>query len=392
MKTTVKLGIDVLQEQNFAPLAGKRVGLYTNASGVDQKLRSTYDILWQAENVNLVALFAPEHGFAGAEQAGENITTSTDPRTGVIMFSLYGGNYEPTSDMMSQVDVVVVDIQDIGIRYYTYMWTMTHVLEACGKHDVEMLILDRPNPLREQRVKPILDPSVSSLVGRFPVPVVHGMTIGEMAQLVNGEWLENPAQLNVIKCAHYQHSMDWNDTKLLWLSPSPNMPTLSTVAHYPGSCLIEGTNLSEGRGTTLPFEIIGAPWVDSHRLANVINQEVLDNEPINIIARPHSFKPVISKHANQVCHGIQLHVNVYDAFDALTIWLNIIDLIRQLYPDDFDWREPFQEGKPYPFDRLIGIPDFRLVDNFNEALNTPQIDSALDKFIELSKPYMLYEV
>ena len=172
MKTTFKLGIDILQEQNFAPLAGKRVGLYTNASGVDSKLHSTYDILWQAENVNLVVLFAPEHGFAAVVQDAEHIYDMVDSRTGIPIFSLYGDTFEPTEEMLSQVDAVVIDIQDIGVRYYTFMWTMTYVLEACGKHDVEVLILDRPNPLGKWQIQPVLDVTMSSFVGRFPV-LIH---------------------------------------------------------------------------------------------------------------------------------------------------------------------------------------------------------------------------
>lgn len=388
--TTIELGIDVLQQQNFEPLVGKRVGLFTNGSGVDSQLRSTYDILWEAENVNLVAIFAPEHGFAGAEQAGESIDTQTDPRTGILAFSLYGATYAPTADMMNAVDVIVVDIQDIGIRYYTFMWTMTYILEACGKYGVEMLILDRPNPLRRWFAKPVLDMSVSSLVGRFPVPVVHGLTIGEMARLVNGEWLDTSAELDVIPCHYYKPHMDWNEVGLYWIAPSPNMPSYSTIVHYAGSCLIEGTNLSEGRGTTLPFEVIGAPWVDSHQLANIINQEILQNQVTDIIARPHSFKPVISKYANEVCHGIQLHVYDYEVFDAVSIWLDIIDTIRKLYPEDFEWLPPYQDGGHYHFDRLIGIPDFRLVENFNEALETESVDDDMDMFMKLRQKYLLY--
>lgn len=390
MEKVIQLGIDILQEQDFAPLIGKRVGLFTNASGVDSCLRATYDILWQASEVNLVALFAPEHGIAAAMPDGEHINDMIDPRTGIRVFSLYGDTYAPTEDMMRHVDVIVVDIQDIGVRYYTFMWSMTYVLEACGQFGVEMLILDRPNPLGEWLTYPILDSSISTLVGRFPVPIQHSMTIGEMAKMVNGEWLEQPAQLEIIKCKNYDHQAEWQDLPLMWVPPSPNMPHLSTVRNYIGSCLIEGTNLSEGRGTPLPFEVIGAPWIDKYKLADEINA-LPEVSELDVFARPHSFKPTASKFNGQVCHGIQIHFDEYELFDCLGLWLTIIDNIRHTYPDRFEWISPPEPDGIYHFDRLIGIPNFHEADNLVETLDKKKSSDEKMKFTKLCKPYMLYK-
>jgi len=383
---SVYLGIDVLRRQHFKPLKGKRVGLFTNPSGVDAQLRSTFNILSQSDDVNLVALFAPEHGVFGAVQDGVHIDTATEPHTGLPIFSLYGDTLEPTADMMQQVDVVVVDIQDIGVRYYTFMWTMTYLLEACGKYDVEMMVLDRPNPLGGKPAGSVLDEQFSTLVGRFPVSVQHGLTMGEMAMLVNRGWNPNPAELTVIPCESWTRDMQWFDTGLAWVSPSPNMPHFLTVLQYAGSCLIEGTNLSEGRGTTLPFEIVGAPWIDARQLTHAVNSK-LDKQVC--IARPHVSRPSISKYADEDCYGIQLHIVNPRAFNALETWLMIIDVIRHLYPDDFAWLEPPNPKYPYHFDRLIGIPNIREEDDLVRVLKS---DSSLMSYTNLWDNLTLYDI
>jgi len=380
---TVWLGIDVLWSQKFALLEGKRVGLYTNPSGVNSYLQSTYSILQWAENVNLVALFAPEHGAFASAQDGVKIDTTRASQSNIPIYSLYGDTLEPTANMLEQVDVIVVDIQDIGVRYYTYMWTMTYLLEACGKYDVEMIVLDRPNPLGGKPLGPSLHMAVSSLVGRFPVAIQHGLTIGEMAILVNQNWNPHPANLTVIPCKGWLRNMQWTDTGLQWIPTSPNMPHFSTVLQYAGSCLLEGTNLSEGRGTTLPFEVVGAPWIDANKLISKIGKSDF------WIARPHTFQPTISKYAGEVCHGVQIHVLYPRLFNALKTWLSIIDLIRDMYPNQFKWIEPPDPSQPFHFDRLIGIPNFHTRDNFIRSLKS---DSSLIAYAKLWDNLPLYEV
>ena len=382
----VKLGIDRLQQDQYRRLQGKRVALFTNPSGVNADLQSSYDLLWQADNVNLAALFAPEHGISAAAQAGAAIDTAIDPRTGMTLFSLYGAGYSPSAAAMEQIDIIVVDIQDVGARYYTFLWSMTYLLEACSQHHVEMLVLDRPNPLGDAIHGPILNPKYASFVGRFPIPVQHGMTIGEMACMVNEKWLASPACLNIIKCQGLTRDMTWQDSGLGWVAPSPNMPHLSTVQHYPGSCLIEGTNLSEGRGTALPFEIVGAPWLEGHRLSARLRRNYPDLPP----SRSISFVPAMSKYAGELCHGIQLHVQDDAGFDALSSWLRIIKTIHDLYPEEFKILPP-RRGQDFShFERLLGIENSHQLDSLMDIFqDKTEADRA--SFIDARKPFLLYE-
>ncbi len=346
---TMQTGLEVLRESGYDALKGKRVGLLTNPSGVDRQLVSTYEILWRAAEVNLVALFAPEHGFAGALAEGEQVDTQTDPRTGLPVYSLYGDTLRPTPQMLDNIDVIVCDIQDIGLRYYTFSWTVSLVLEAAGAQGVEVVILDRPNPLGGEVVAgPGLNARMASFVGRYPVPVQHGLTLGEMGQLLNGVYNPTPVALSVIPCAGWTRGMTWAQTGLPWVAPSPNMPQLSTLQQYAGACLVEGTNLSEGRGTALPFEVVGAPFVDGPALADVLNAQGWPG----VRFRPHRFSPTTSKWAGQECGGVQVHVVDLPVWRPVETWLGIIRMIRQLCPGEFAWL-------PAHFDRLIGSGEVR---------------------------------
>lgn len=389
MGNTVYPGIDVLRKNGYAALRGKRVGLMTNASGVDSKLISTYEILWRTPEVNLVALFAPEHGFTTARQDGEEIAHSTDAHTSLPVFSLYGANERPTEAMLSMVDMIVCDIQDIGTRYYTFAWTIMYILESAGAYGVEVLILDRPNPLGGIQVSgQVLTDGIQSLVGRYPIPIQHGMTLGELAQIGNTAWNPQPAPLTIIPCAGWQRSMHWRDTRLEWVPPSPNMPHISTVQHYPGACLIEGTNLSEGRGTALPLEIAGAPWINAYDLAKALNQQEWDG----VRFRPHTFVPTASKYQGETCYGVQVHITDRSAFRPIETWLNIIQVIRQIYPEDFEWLPPIKKGDYAHFDRLIG--SFAVRPQLHQGVPVAEITqswaAACQTFAEIRRPYLLY--
>ncbi len=354
---SVHTGIEVLREDCFRVLHGKRVGLLTNPSAVDRFLRSTVDILRTAKGVNLVALFSPEHGFAAAASDGEHVASQIDPRTGLMIHSLYGATMKPTPDMFDGLDLVVCDLQDIGVRYYTYAWTVTYMLEAAGAAGIPVMVLDRPNPLGDWIDGQLLDMAYASMVGRAPIPIQHGLTLGELAKLFNTKWNPTPAELTVIPCDGYRCGMTWEETGLPFVPTSPAMPHLSTVEQYPGTCLVEGTNLSEGRGTALPFEIVGAPFIDSDKLIERLNT-------MNFIGtgfRPHSFKPTASKFAGEVCHGIQVH-RVGSDFHPLKVWIAVISAIRHLYPDQFEW-------KPSHFDRLAGSSKLRQQIDAGESTN-----------------------
>lgn len=356
---TVQTGLEVLCGDDFKALAGQRIGLMTNPSAVDRKLNSAYRLFSTASDVNLAALFGPEHGFAGAAPDAEQIAPAVDSRTGLPVYSLYGPTFQPTADMLKNIDMLVCDIQDIGVRYYTYPWTVSFILEAAGKHGVRVMILDRPNPFGGVVIDgPQLDADMASFVGRFPVPVRHGMTLGELAQMINTHWNPTPADLTVIRCMGWQRQMLWVDTGLPWVAPSPNMPHLSTLWHYPGACLIEGTELSEGRGTALPFEITGAPWIDALALSDRLNSEAWASE-MGARFRPHTFQPFHSKWAGQICQGVQTYRIDPVHWHPVEVWLGLIITIRVMYPDHFAWLPSHPDTGTQHFDRLIGTARIR---------------------------------
>lgn len=264
-------GVEVLLDEELDQLEGKNVGLITNPTGVDQELNSIVDTLHNHPDVNLVSLYGPEHGVRGSEQAGDYVEFYIDERTGLPVYSLYGETRKPTPEMLEGVDVLLFDIQDVGTRFYTYIYTMAYAMEAAAENDIEFMVLDRPNPIGGVSVEgPVLDPDYSSFVGLYPIPLRHGMTVGELALLFNDEF-DIGADLSVVEMNGWERSDYYDDTPLEWVLPSPNMPTLDTAAVYPGAALIEGTNVSEGRGTTKPFELIGAPFIDGVDLAEQLN-------------------------------------------------------------------------------------------------------------------------
>jgi uncharacterized protein YbbC (DUF1343 family) len=376
----VSAGIEVLHETGFAQLRGKRIGLLTNPSAVDRQLNSTLDILRRADGVQIKALFSPEHGIAAAVAEGEHVESGRDPRTGLTLHSLYGEQMRPTREMMRDVDVIVCDIQDIGVRYYTFTWTITHVLEAAGEYGVEVIILDRPNPLGGKVDGAPLEAGLASLVGRVSVPTQPGMTLGELARLFNATWNPTPAALSVIACEGYVRGMRWEETGLPFVSPSPNMPHLVTAQHYPGSCLIEGTTLSEGRGTTLPFEIVGAPGNDGHALAEALNAQGWDG----VRFRPHYFQPAVNKHAGAMCGGVQAHIIDAQAYQPIRVWLGVLAVLCQL---------GVVEWKAEHFDRLLGVHGVRERLDAGDSLDDlfAEWDGFCRDFAVMRKPHLLYE-
>lgn len=390
----IQNGIDQLQATDFQILNHRRVGLMSNPSGVDRNLRRTRDILWQAPEVNLVALFSPEHGFAAAAPDAAKVASMADPQTGLPIYSLYGETYRPTEAMLQNVDVIVCDLQDVGVRFYTYVWTVSYILDAAGEYGVEVVILDRPNPLGGNTIAgPLIDEPYLSFVGRFPIPISHGLTLGELAQMVNAIWNPQPAKLTVIPCAGWSRSMTWDDTGLPWIPPSPAMPHDSTVQQYPGACLIEGTQLSEGRGTALPFEVVGAPWINAVQLADHLNAQQWPG----VVFRPHTFMPTDSKWRGAMCHGVQVHITDMAVWRPIAVWLGEIREIRMLYPDQFAWLPPqstgVEAGEVHHFDRLIGSDTVRHQIDAGVALATIMAgwDDVAREFEQQRAPYVLYE-
>lgn len=374
----IRSGIDRLVDEKFAAVRGLRVGLFTNPSAVNRDLATTYDLFRLSDAVNLTCLFNPEHGFSGAVADGVSVHSGIDVQTGLPVHSLYGASYRPTAEMLADVDVLVCDIQDIGIRYYTFLWTTTHVLEACGEYGIPVILLDRPNPLGGLKVcGGGLEPELASLVGRFSIAIQHGMTLAEAASMINERWNPHPAEVRVVTCDGWRRGMTWEQTGRPFVPPSPNMAHLSAVQQYAGACLIEGTTLSEGRGTPLPFEIAGAPGVDGWALAQQLNALNL----AGVRFRSHQFQPSASKHAGELCGGLQVHITETQSFDALGVWLHVLLAMRPY----FDWL-------PAHFDRLIGDSHTRELIDRGESVTTimGQWEAFRSDFEQQRQPYLLY--
>ena len=350
----VKPGLEVLLEREMSLVRGRRVGVVTNHSAVTSDITHVVDALLGA-GVNLVALYGPEHGVRGDVADGQEIASGTDPRTGLPVHSLYGPTRKPTREMLAGVDVMLYDLQDIGARFYTYTYTMSYVMQACAEDGKQFVVLDRPNPINGLAVEGnVLHTDFASFIGLHPIPIRHGMTVAELATFFNDE-LGFGADLEVVLCQGWKRAMWFDQTGLPWVMPSPNMPTLDAALLYPGLCLIEGTNVSEARGTSKPFEMLGAPWADGYELAARLNAIELPG----VRFRPVHFMPKASKHQDQACSGVQAHVMDRDAVRAVEVGLHVVKALQDLHPDDFQFRPPGPSGKHF-FDLLTGTDETRL--------------------------------
>ncbi len=324
----VRLGIDNIDD-HLEIFGDLRVGLITNQTGINSNYVSTIDVLY--EKVNLVSLFAPEHGIRGELQAGSYVASYTDQKTGIVVNSLYGQTQKPTKAMMDNIDIMAIDLQDAGARFYTYIYTMAYAMEAAAEYNKKFVVFDRPNPAGGHIVQgTILKNEYKSFVGNYPIVQRHGMTIGELAELFNDEY-NIGCDLEVIKMTGYDRRMFFDDTKLPWVIPSPNFPSQNTALVYTGTCIFEGTNLSEGRGTTIPFEVIGAPYINSIELADALNALGLPG----VKFRPASFTPTFSKHKDVLVHGVQVHVTNRETFESVKTGFAMVDVIRDMYPTQF---------------------------------------------------------
>lgn len=348
-------GIDVLFESHLHLVEGARIGLVAVPAAVDAQLVNVIDRLYAAPSVQLHALFGPEHGVRGDAQAGQHVEDSQDDVTGLPVYSLYGSQRKPQAHMLEGLDVLVVDLFDAGCRYWTFLYTMAYCLEAAAEHDKRVVVLDRPNPITGTRIEGnVLDSEFASFVGMYPIPIRTGMTLGEAALLFNRHFGIG-ADLHVVPCAGWQRDMWYDQTGLSFVPPSPNTPTLDTLTLYPGTCLIEGTTLSEGRGTTRPFEMIGAPWVNAYRLAAAMNERNLPG----IRCRPVFFVPTFSKHQGQLCQGVQLHLADRDQVDAVAVGVHLLHALKEQNPAAFAWRPPYREGGRSFIDLLAGTDQLR---------------------------------
>lgn len=389
---SVRIGADRVLQERRDLLAGRRVGLLVNPTSVT----ADYEHLLLAlrrDGVNVTTLFGPEHGVWGTEQDMADVESGHDPLTGLPTHSLYGrteASLRPTREMLADVDVLVYDVQDVGSRYYTFVYTMMLAMEACAEADVDVVVLDRPNPIGGTAVEGnVVSEGFASFVGMHPLATRHGMTAGELAHLFRTE-RRIDVELEVVPMLGWRRGMHYDDTGVPWVNPSPNMPRPSTALVYPGMCLLEGTNLSEGRGTTLPFEVFGAPWVEPLRLAEALREEALPG----CVARPLWFRPTFQKHAGALCGGVQLHVTDRAAFEPLRAGLAVLVVARRLWPEHFDWRREayeFVEDRP-AIDLLLGTSRLRALIDQGAGVADLMTEMEPDRqgFLERRRQHLLY--
>jgi len=361
MKTpdsSVRTGLDLFDKKWPGKLRGSRLGLLVHPASINKKIEHAVGLFLKSKKVELKALFGPQHGIRGETQ--DNMVEwegFVDPRTGLSVYSLYGDRRKPTPEMIRDVDVLAIDVQDVGARYYTFIWTMELCMQACVKSGKSIVVLDRPNPVGGCAIEgPVLDTAFASFVGQRPLPVRHGMTIGEIALYLRSEFYPS-LDLHLIPLKGWERKMWFDETGLPWVMPSPNMPTLDTAIVYPGMCLLEGTNLNEGRGTTRPFEIFGAPFIEPDKLVDHLTSFNLPG----VIFRPVYFQPTFQKHSGKLCGGAQIHVLNREKFKPFKTGVAVIKAVRNLYPGHFSWKKPpyEYETKKMPIDLLAGTERVR---------------------------------
>jgi len=381
----VKPGIDVLVEQKLSLVKGKKIGLITNATGVNSQLVSTVDVLNNLSGVELVALFGPEHGVRGDVEAGKTVSTYTDAKTGVTVFSLYGKTRRPTPDMLRNIEVLIYDIQDIGSRAYTYIYTLAYAMEEAKKFGIKFVVLDRPNPLGGAHVAGnVLDPKFSSFIGLYPIPYVYGMTVGELAQLFNEEFNIN-CDLEIVPMEGWRRAMKYDETGLVWIPTSPHVPHAETSEFIVATgCIGELNTLSVGVGYTAPFELIGAPWMNSEELAFELNARQLPG----VHFRPTFFKPYYLHFKDQLCQGVQIHIADADKFDPATIQIHILAAIKKLYPQ----MELFSENRSDMFDKAFGTNEVRVMLNAGKSAEEIMADwpRQIQEFNKIRSKYLIY--
>lgn len=346
---TVKTGLEGMLAEDCRPLKGQRIGLIGQSAAVLPDFTHGLDALLRA-GVQVTALFGPEHGFRGAAADGAAVKNQRDPKTGLPVYSLYGATRQPTPEMLAQVDALVFDMQDVGVRFYTYLSTLFYALKGAAAAGVPVWVLDRPNPLGGlRRAGAMLEPGFESFIGIVHIPIQYGLTMGELAGWMNAT-CGLGAELKLAPMQGWTRSMTFDCTGLPWVPTSPAMPHLSTVRVYPGTCLLEGTNLSEGRGTALPFEVVGAPWLDGEALAEGLNRLELPG----VRFRPVAFTPSTSKHAGRACSGVQLHLTRPQDFQPVETALHLIAACRSQNPKQFQFLKTSWEGSPPHFDLAVG--------------------------------------
>ncbi|OGU37547.1 MAG: hypothetical protein A2455_12135 [Ignavibacteria bacterium RIFOXYC2_FULL_35_16] len=387
-----QFGADQLISEYLHHIKNKKLGVVTNHTAVLSNGVHLVDTLYSLKEIKINALFGPEHGIRGDNAAGSTIENGIDSKTGIPVYSLYGKDRKPTKEMLKDVEVLVFDIQDVGARFYTYISTLFYIVQAAAENNIRLIVLDRPNPINGIYVDgPIRKPKLNSFVGIAPIPITHGMTVGELAQYFVGERLIGnnlKVDLKIIKMKNWDRNLFYDSFQSSWIKPSPNIPSLDAAIAYPGTCLIEGTNISEGRGTDSPFLTVGAPFINSRELVQELNKQSV--EGINF--EPISFTPIEipgvainPKYKNENCYGVKIKITDRNKFESVKFGIKLISTLHKLYSTDFKFRDN-------SFDRLTGERSIRLkiLDEISveEIIKFYQIE--LNDFKEIRKKYLLY--
>ncbi len=387
----VALGVERLLGEKQSLLKGARVGLICNQASVDHEYRHAADLFREHPEVNLTALFGPQHGIRGEVQDNMMETPHTfDRETGVPVYSLYSETREPTAEMLKDIDVLVCDLQDVGCRIYTFIYTLANCMRAAQKRGQRVIVCDRPNPINGDAVAGnVLEPGQESFVGQFPLPTRHGMTVCELASMFRGQW-ELDCDLELIAMEGWVRELWVDETDAPWVLPSPNMPTLETATVFPGTVHLEGTQMSEGRGTTRPFELIGAPYLEAAAYARALNE--LDLAGVEF--RACHFLPTFQKNAGQICGGVQLHVSDREVFEPVLTGIAAVKVALDSHPEEFRWKEPPYEyvHDRNPFDVIAGTT--RLREALESGLSLGEIqkswEPALEGFKSAREKFLLY--
>ena len=381
---SVILGLDVLFDEKINLIKNKNIALVTNQSGVDKEGRSNYLKFLEHENVNLKVIFSPEHGLFGEAAAGEKLDyDELDDMPQVI--SLYGNKKRPSKNDLKDIDIIVYDVQDVGARFYTYITTLGYVMEVASQTKIKIIVLDRPNPIKGNLIEgPLLNMDYQSFVGNYPIPIRYGLSIGELAKMMVGEkWIKGAPKLSVIKMKNWNRNQWYDETGLAWIKPSPNIPDLNTALIYPGMCLLEATNINEGRGTDKPFKRFGAPWIDNAKLSNRLNELKMPGvefKPVTYIPTDIDGMAINPTFKNKICKGIEIKIIDRDIYQSVQIGLNIISILRDEYPNKFVINDKRMIS-------LLGVDELNI---FNEMpIDLKTIFSNIN-FIETSKKYILY--
>ncbi len=390
-KTKIRLGLEKILDEEIGLLKNKRVGLICNQATVNHDFQHAADLFFHNPEINLAALFGPQHGIRGDVQDNMIETShARDKKTNLPIYSLYSETREPGEDMLKDLDTLVFDLQDVGCRVYTFIYTMAYAMRACAKYGREFIVLDRPNPIGGEKVEGnVLERENESFVGLYPIPMRHGLTTGELARLFNEEFDIN-CDLKVVAMDGWSRNLYADETTLPWVLPSPNMPTVDTAVVFPATVYFEGTKVSEGRGTTKPFELVGAPFIDAWELFDAMTSLKLPG----VIFRETNFLPTFQKHMGQICGGVFLHVTDRDEFKPVLTGIALVKTIRDLYKNEFEWKNPPYEYEydRNPFDVICGSLKTREQIEGGTSLKEIELswENDVKLFREMSEKYHLY--